>query len=250
MDIKRLNEEINTLLESETDFTFAECFGKDLTGETYNEDVKCINKGLTSLKGAPTKINGIFDCSNNNLSSLQYGPQYVSSYYCQNNELESLEGAPKEVDNYFNCSNNPLKTFKGLPKKIKTLVAEGLDYRNIDLNDLKQSQIDNIIPKTLNAVVKETTLGELINDIIKSANKGYKKYATNRINKGTNFANPENALGFFSFQNIEPSKKQYNGKLVSSNLDATVLESIVKSINKRFNPFTLEINDNTYTISW
>lgn len=249
MQVKILNEELRKILES-IEKTFADYFGTNLTGKSYDGDIRCINKGLTSLHGTPETVSGSFECQNNELESLQFGPKYAHSYYCQNNQLEDLSGAPQEVAGYFNCSNNPLKSFKGLPKKIKTLVAEGLDYSQLDLSILKQSQIDNIIPKTLKAIVNEVGIDSIIKTMIDSVNKGYKKYATNRKNKGANFDVPEQVLGYYSLQNLNYQSKQYKGKLVSSNLDAKVLESITKSINERFNPFALEIESNIFVISW
>ena len=75
---------------------------------------------MTSLKYAPDKVGGFFDCSNN--------------------KLTSLEGAPKEVNGYFDCSDNPLSQSeidKLVRIKIKgeIIVSKGLtvptknDYR-------------------------------------------------------------------------------------------------------------------------
>ncbi len=43
----------------------------DLTGQHYNGNIHVINKQLTSLEGAPKTIQGYFDCSHNDLKTLE-----------------------------------------------------------------------------------------------------------------------------------------------------------------------------------
>lgn len=104
-----------------TEWTFADWFGRDLTGETYEGSIDCdIYYGsITSLKGAPKIVTGDFDCSENRLTSLEFGPEKVGgNYNCNSNELISLEGAPKEVGGNFRCDYNKLTSLKGAPEKI------------------------------------------------------------------------------------------------------------------------------------
>lgn len=120
--------------------SFAEWFGEDLTGQTYEGDIDCSNEELTSLygapeyveghfycynnkltslKGAPEYVGGWFDCSDNNLTSLEGAPEHVEGRFdCSSNDLTSLEGAPKEVNGNFNCSHNQLTTLEGAPEKV------------------------------------------------------------------------------------------------------------------------------------
>lgn len=62
---------------------------------------------VTSLEGAPKKVNGYFHCGGNELTSLEGAPKKVGgSFYCDNNKLTSLEGVPNEVGGNFDCSYN------------------------------------------------------------------------------------------------------------------------------------------------
>jgi len=79
----------------------------------------CSDNELTSLKGCPKHV-GSFDCSYNNLTSLRDGPQTVDgNYRCYHNYLlDNLEGAPKNALN-FDCSNNELISLKGSPEIVR-----------------------------------------------------------------------------------------------------------------------------------
>ncbi len=81
-------------------------------------NINCADNNLTTLKGAPQKVDGYFDCRNNNLTTLEGAPQKVGDFDCRNNKLTTLEGAPQEIDNGFNCDDNNLTTLKGAPQEI------------------------------------------------------------------------------------------------------------------------------------
>ena len=52
-------------------------------------------------------MGGWFDCSRNQLTSLEGAPQIVGgNFNCRWNQLTSLEGAPQKVGGDFNCRNN------------------------------------------------------------------------------------------------------------------------------------------------
>jgi len=79
----------------------------------------CSINELTSLEGAPKYVGGDFDCRDNKLKSLKGAPKYVEGYFdCSVNELTSLEGAPKYVGRNFSCSSNKLTSLKGAPKYV------------------------------------------------------------------------------------------------------------------------------------
>jgi hypothetical protein len=69
---------------------------KVITGNVILKDIY-----LTSLPewlGEVDRIDGIFDCSGNQLTSLKNSPRAVlGCFYCDRNQLTSLEGAPEEV---------------------------------------------------------------------------------------------------------------------------------------------------------
>jgi hypothetical protein len=57
-----------------------------------------------------------FDCSENQLVTLEGAPREVgSNFVCHSNKLNTLRGSPREVGSNFYCANNPeLKTLDGI----------------------------------------------------------------------------------------------------------------------------------------
>jgi hypothetical protein len=90
----------------------------------------CSRNNLTTLEGCPKEVHrGGFSCSKTKITSLEHSPKIVESdFYCIGNiYITSLEGLENthisgELDVY-NCIN--LYSFKGFPKKV----------RNIDCGD-------------------------------------------------------------------------------------------------------------------
>ena len=78
----------------------------------------CSVNNLTSLEGAPSRVDGHFYCSDNNLTSLEGAPSHVGSFYCSYNKLTSLEGAPSHVGGSFHCTHNKLTSLKDVHKHI------------------------------------------------------------------------------------------------------------------------------------
>jgi hypothetical protein len=67
-------------------------------------DFNCSYNQLTSLEGAPKNVGGYFWCSGNQLTSLKGAPESIGgNFWCYNNQLTSLEGAPKSVGGSFYC---------------------------------------------------------------------------------------------------------------------------------------------------
>ena len=81
----------------------------------------CSGQGLTDLKGVRFgKVSGVFDCDNNQLTTLVGAPQTVSgNFWCDHNHLTSLGGAPQSVGGGFDCYLNKLTSLVGAPKTIK-----------------------------------------------------------------------------------------------------------------------------------
>lgn len=102
------------------------------------------SKSLESLKGAPKKIGGNFDCQNccklitleggpeevtysyrtdtcMALKSLKGGPRYVGTIFdCSEcHSLESIEGAPEDTLHFYCDLCRKLKSLKGAPKKLR-----------------------------------------------------------------------------------------------------------------------------------
>lgn len=79
----------------------------------------CSYNNLTSLEGCPEHINGYFNCSNNQLTTLEYCPKVVNgSFNCGYNKITSLIGSPKEILYSFNCRCNNLTSLKGCPEYV------------------------------------------------------------------------------------------------------------------------------------
>ena len=79
----------------------------------------CSNNQLISLEGAPLEVGGSFSCSGNQLTSLKGAPREVGgNFYCSDNELTSLKGAPREVGGNFYCSDNELTSLEGSPREV------------------------------------------------------------------------------------------------------------------------------------
>jgi hypothetical protein len=79
----------------------------------------CSDNQLTSLEGCPTQIGGGFYCSKNQLTSLEGCPTEIGGdFYCSDNKLTSLEGCPTEIGGDFSCSYNQLTSLEGCPTEI------------------------------------------------------------------------------------------------------------------------------------
>lgn len=86
---------------------------------TISSDFDCSGNQLASLEGAPEEVGGDFDCSGNLLTSLKGAPKEVGgNFSCSGNELTSLEDSPQEVGGNFVCYYLTLASLKGVPQKI------------------------------------------------------------------------------------------------------------------------------------
>ena len=80
----------------------------------------CRYQGLRDFKGVRFgEVGGYFSCPYNQLTSLKGAPQKVEGdFVCRNNRLTTLEGAPQEVGGNFNCYGNSLTSLKGAPQEV------------------------------------------------------------------------------------------------------------------------------------
>jgi hypothetical protein len=79
-----------------------------------NGSFNCSGNELTTLENSPREIKFDFNCFANNLKSLNYGPIKVgSNYNCSKNLLSNLKGCVENVPNNFACNNNVIETFEG-----------------------------------------------------------------------------------------------------------------------------------------
>jgi hypothetical protein len=84
-----------------------------------HDDVNLFNKKLVKLPLNFNKVNGIFNCSWNELTSLEGSPKEVDGgFYCHENKLTSFEHCPEKINGNFSCSDNSLTSFEYCPKEI------------------------------------------------------------------------------------------------------------------------------------
>ena len=118
-------------LESNQDIDIdAICNQYGITNHTINSDgtvdvdgdvnisswLRLRKERLTKLPLKFGRVTGWFDCSGNQLTSLEGCPNWVGGdFYCQNNQLTNLIGGPEVViDNYY-ADRNQINDFIGFP---------------------------------------------------------------------------------------------------------------------------------------
>jgi len=79
----------------------------------------CDSNQLTSLEGCPNWVGQDFTCNNNELTNLEFAPKYVGgNFWCNNNKLTSLEFSPEFIGFDYDCNDNELTTLDGSPEKV------------------------------------------------------------------------------------------------------------------------------------
>jgi hypothetical protein len=108
----------------------------------YDGDLDFERMGLKSLTEIPLKIknvNGRFNCSYNELVSLEGAPEIVQGNFdCYSNKLVSLEGAPDTIKGNFDCYSNKLVSLEGAPDTIQG------DFRCSDNNLLSDKHLSKV----------------------------------------------------------------------------------------------------------
>ena len=91
---------------------------KDLTVDVRG-GVNLYHLGLERIPLKFGKVDGVFHCSYNQLTSLEGAPIKVNgSFSCILNKITSLEGCPKKVNGDFYCSNNKVEFTEEEIKKV------------------------------------------------------------------------------------------------------------------------------------
>ncbi len=86
---------------------------------SVNTSVELYDRDLYHLPFEFKYVNGMFDCSNNYLTTLKGSPRYVNgALYCYKNNLTTLEGSPDVVAYNFVCYRNKLTSFKGISNPV------------------------------------------------------------------------------------------------------------------------------------
>ena len=84
-------------------------------------------------------INGTtMDCSNMDITYIEYIPETITHLYCNNNQLTELPKLPDSL-RYFDCNNNKLTSLPKLPDSLKRLYCDNnnLPY-TITIENLKE----------------------------------------------------------------------------------------------------------------
>jgi len=91
------------------------------------------------------KINGDFNCSRNNLTSLKGGPTYVlMSFNCGLNKLKDLHYAPSFIGSHFSCAYNQLTSLDDAPINVGAntwLTYNYLNYETIENYKRKKEKL-------------------------------------------------------------------------------------------------------------
>jgi hypothetical protein len=100
--------------------------------EGFNSYFNCSNNYITSLKFGPRKIGGNYNCAYNRIHSFWCGPEKVGKdFNCANNMFDSLKDCPKEVGGDFITRNNPVKFTHVMVKKAGCKVAGQVKFKNL-----------------------------------------------------------------------------------------------------------------------
>ncbi len=99
-------------------------------------DFNCQNNQLKSLVNSPDIVGGNFDCSNNKLTTLKHSPSRVEgSFYTNNNKLTTLEGCEEiDIRGNFYVGGNKLTSLVGSPI---TFAGQNFDFQCNDIRDMK-----------------------------------------------------------------------------------------------------------------
>ena len=123
------------LTDEQIKFLVKVCFGtweQTDKGIVVNGEVNLFNINLNKIPVKFYKVYGYFNCSNNELTSLEGCPEYVArSFYCSYNKLTSLEGYPEYVGGILQCGHNKLTSLKGIGKVKGMICCSGnkIDYK-------------------------------------------------------------------------------------------------------------------------
>ena len=95
------------------------------------------------MKGSPKEVGVNFYCSNNNLTTLKGGPKSVGGMFSYNNQLTTLEGCPEIIKGNLIVTGNKLADLDFLPNSMEgTLFAlsnpiGSIIGNNVDLDLLR-----------------------------------------------------------------------------------------------------------------
>jgi len=100
-------------------------------------DFDCSNNQLTTLEGGPKIVTGDYDCSYNNLTNIKGAPKVVKTFCAAYNKITTLEGGPEEVKDGYTVAENELKSLKGAP----LYIPHSFNCSNNKLKDFKNGPV-------------------------------------------------------------------------------------------------------------
>jgi hypothetical protein len=147
----------------------------------------CSHNKLTTLQHAPVKCIQL-DCSNNKLMNLAHAPQVVSSVSCDNNLLQDLHNCPEASDVF--AAYNPFTTLRNIPAGIELLTITYapdlpllgvLSVHHVEIFDPDTGEYLDSLSKILNAhmgkgEINKATMLKCAGELIKAGYKGNAKW--------------------------------------------------------------------------
>jgi hypothetical protein len=152
---------------------------REKDGERF---IQLFDERNNELDGKNAYWEGGFNCTNNQLTTLEGCPEVVDgSFFCSNNQLTTLVGCPKVVDGWFYCSYNPLTTLEGAPKLITNdfYTDSKLDTSTIFSKNTKTTKELSDRALELGYVLADNILTKMIS---KKTVKGIQIYHTQDLN--------------------------------------------------------------------
>jgi hypothetical protein len=119
------------------DYTINKDLTVDVDGNVYLN-----KKNLLRFYVKFNIVNGLFDCIDNDLTSLKGSPEKCTDFYCYSNKLINLKYCPKEIKDEFISMDNPLININDLNSK--NFIRSFGDITDIDRN-YKNKNIDKTI---------------------------------------------------------------------------------------------------------
>jgi hypothetical protein len=160
-----------------------------------NGSFDCSNNNLETLEGSPKYVKNMFNCSRNKLTNLHFASKKSESFVCNRNMITSLEGCPESVEKLFYCQENNLTTLKGGPESV------GMEFScwNNDLSSLEGC------PKYVGKDF-DCSFNEIVN--LKHTPDNFKNFTCNNTPIGSMFAQVDYDFidAFKRFKIIEDDK--------------------------------------------
>jgi len=160
-----------------------------------NGNFDCSNNNLETLEGSPKYVKNMFNCAYNKLTNLHFASKKSESFVCNRNMITSLEGCPESVEKLFYCQENNLTTLKGGPESV------GMEFScwNNDLSSLEGC------PKYVGKDF-DCSFNEIVN--LKHTPDNFKNFTCNNTPIGSMFAQVDYDFidAFKRFKIIEDDK--------------------------------------------